>query len=321
MLMLFLFSARQHVFAATDTTYFKSYYNKAVIRLVQTYRTQDFYFSSNSAGIATTNSFQTGNEFFIGADASYKWVNLSYSLSLSPNESRHNSSGQLSTAYKALRFQAGYALFQNLNYSVTRQKTGSARLDTVLSERENDIQVLTARLKVDYVFNYRRYGYSASFSQSGRQLKNAGSFIASLALTSENFFLNQLTGRPRAVFDSTYGFTTTLIGGINAGIGYGHNWVPGKHWTISVVELPNIAFQRINAQAADPELSYSNIGFVNHLRLGVAYATGKWAFGLSGYNVASTSKMRNSNYSNIYNSVDVYVGLIIDARKKLLFLF
>lgn len=304
--------------AKTDTAYFRSYYKKLVVRLVQTYRAQDFYFSSILDGITTTNSFHTGNEAFLGADASYKWVGLSYSISLSPNVSRRNSSFQFNTSYKPLRFQFSASSFQNLNYSVTKLKSG-AREDTVLSQRENNIEIITARLKLDYIFNYRKYGYSASFSQSGRQLKKAGSVIASVALTSDNFLMDNLSGNAKTIFDSTYGFSKTLIAGINAGVGYGYNWIPGKYWTISVVDIPNLAFQVINTQVADPGISYGTKGLVNHFKLGVAYNRGKWAVGFSARNIISASKIKPAAYSNIYNSADVYVGLIIDTKKKLLF--
>jgi len=319
-LLLLLAGGGPRTYAQTDTSYFRSYYKKAVARIVYTYRTRDFYFSSKLAGLTTTNSFHTGNEFFIGADASYKWAGLNYSISLTPNQSKRNTNVQFSTTYKPLRFQMNVSSLQNLNYSVTREKSG-ATLDTVLSERENDVQIVTARMKLDYVFNYRRYGYSASFSQSGRQLKNAGSVIASIALSSDNFFLDKLDGPAKTIFDSTYGFTRTLMGGVEAGVGYGYNWVPGKHWTISVVEQPNVAVQLINTQTVEPQLSYRIIGFVNHFKLGVAYTRGRCAIGLSGYTIAGSNKMKHSNYSNIYNSVDVYVGWIIDTKKKLLLLF
>lgn len=304
--------------AQPDTNFTQSYYRKIIPRVLYNYKTQDIYFTNkkDKNNISRT-AFSTGNQFQVGFNFSYKWVNVGYNVSLSPGQSKHNMDFRVATAYKPFQVQFNVTSLQNLNYTLTKGSSVN-RQDTILSQRENNVSIVTSKLKADYVFNYRRYSYSAGFTQAGWQLKSNGSFIASAALSNDNILLDHLSELAKMQFDSINKFTTTKINEIDLGIGYGYNWIIGKHWTFSIVEIPKMGLELIKSNTLNNGNYYFTVGFVNHFKGGIVYARKHFFTGLSAYNLISSSKLKSGNYSNVYNSVDIYVGWIFNEKRKTL---
>jgi hypothetical protein len=303
-------------FAQTDSSYKENYRSKIVPRITTDFKIQDISFSSKTSDSTYLKSnFSTGAQFQIGGAISYKWMNLGYAFSLSPNNSKQNIDLRFSTGYRRFQVQFNFSYLRNLNYTLI-QGNYSGTQDTIISQREKEINIITSKLKVDYVFNYRKYSYSAGFSPTNRQLKSAGSFLASAAISNDRVSLSNLSMLVKPLFDSINGFDQVMINSVDLGGGYGYNWVINPHWTLSFIELPKIGLEFINASSSIPEKYFFTVGFVNHFKAGFVYRYNRFFSGFSAYNLISISKIKSTNYSNAYSAAGVYCGWVFDVRKK-----
>ncbi len=304
------------LFSQTDTLAIKSYYKAVVPRTLYNYKQQNISFISNfNDSIYSSNKFSTGNQHFLGADVSYKWVTIGYYFSLSPDNTKRNLDLHFSTAYKPIQLQINYSKLQNLNYSFVISDNNFNKSDTLIQTKESDISITNTSLKVDYVFNYKKYCYSAAFSQGGKQLKSKGSPLASLSYANESILLNNLSSEVKTSFDTIYGFDKGELNRFDLGVGYGYNWVIFKNWTLAFVELPNISYVRAEANSITEDIIKINtVGFANQFKAGVIYTYKSAFIGSCVNNTLIISNLNNVNYSNVYTSVNVYVGWVFPTK-------
>lgn len=313
LLLLFIVTPVFH--AQTDSNYIQSHYAQVVPRLSYTFKNQDIFFTNKSSDSTVSKaSFSTGNQFQVGGIFSYRWINIGYSFSLSPTSTKQNMDFRFSTSYRPFQVQFNLSYLQNLNYTLSYSKNDIV-LDTVLSQRESDISIFTSRLRVDYVFNYRKYVYAAGSTPVSRQLKSAGSWVASAAISNDKVSLDDLSPLAKPQFDSINGFTNLMVNSFDLGFGYGYSWVLNKHWTMSFVEIPNIGFEFIQPGRLVPEKYFFTAGFVNHFKGSILYAKNRFFTGLVVYNSVSVSQVKNSAYNNVYTSVALYGGWVFDSEK------
>lgn len=318
--LLIIFLPRQsfcsEAYAQRDSTYIQSYYSKFIPKFTYTYKTQDLFFTRKASDDNVyQTTFSTGNQFLLGLSASYKWVNLGYSMSLNPNVSKQNTDFRVATGYRPFQVQFNFSRLRNLDYSLMNV-TKNIRMDTIAPPRENGVDVITSKLKVDYVLNYKKYGYSAGFTQGAKQLKSCGSFILSGAISNDRIVLDHISDQRRMTFDSINGFTGVIINGLDVGFGYGYNRVTNKNWTLSFVELPKIAFQFVNTDLKTSSNYLFTTGFVNHFKIGILYThKNRFFTGLSAYNLVNVSKIIGGRYVNVYNAVDIHIGVLLDVKK------
>jgi Domain of unknown function (DUF4421) len=314
--ILFLFLLSSISYAQTDSVYIQSYYKKIVPRVVYNYKRQDIRFSKMlDDTLVSKDAFSTGNQHFFGGDLSYKWATIGYNLSLNPTNSKRNMDFRISTAYRPFQLQFNISYLKNLNYSFLKYDS-NGEADTIITSKENNIEITNGKLKLDYVFNYKKYCYSATFSQGGKQLKSKGSFIASSALTQDRIFLSNLSEPVKLKFDSLNAFDNAIITGLDLGLGYGYNWVLKKNWTISILEIPKISFLMVNAnQYTNARLNYFTVGFTNHCKAGILYTFNDFFVGSSVYSLVSTSKVKGQFYTNVYTSVNIFAGWIFDTQR------
>lgn len=306
----------QLVLAQRDSVYIESYRVHVVPRITSDYKVQDISFTSKTSDSTYLRSnFSTGGQFQAGAAVSYRWINLGYAFSLSPDNSRKNIDLRFSTGYRPFQVQFNLSYLRNLGYTLINGKR-SEDLDTVIAAREQGITILTSRLKTDYVFNYRKYSYSAGFSPTNRQLKSAGSFLVSGAFSNDRASLEQLSPLTKPLFDSINGFNNVIINSIDLGGGYGYNWLIGRHWMLSFIEIPKVGLDFIRASSSIPEKYFFTVGFVNHFKMGLVYTYNRFFSGLSAYNLISVSKIKNANYSNSYATFGVYCGWVFDVKHR-----
>lgn len=303
-------------FAQTDSSYIENYRSKIVPRITADFKIQDVSFTSKTSDSSYLKSnFSTGAQFQIGGAISYKWINFGYAFSLSPNNSKQNIDIRFSTGYRPFQMQFNFSYLRNLNYTLIHGNYSGIQ-DTIILQREQGINIITSKLKVDYVFNYRKYSYSAGFSPTNRQLKSAGSFLVSGAISNDRILLNHLSSLVKPLFDSINGFDRVMINSVDLGGGYGYNWVINPHWTLSFIEIPKIGLEFINASSSIPEKYFFTLGIVNHFKAGFVYRYNRFFSGFSAYNLISLSKIKSTNYNNAYSAIGIYCGWVFDVKRK-----
>ncbi len=317
-ILLVFFYCITTLVAQSDSAYIQSYYNNVIPRGLYNYKNQEInLYESLSDSTGLYDSFSTGNQHFLGGDVSYKWCTLGYNFSLNPKQSKRNTDLRFSTAYKPLQLQVFITRLQNLNYIFAIDSLYKTKIDTLASTNEQNIKLINIGTKLEYVFNHKKYCYSAGFSQGGRQIKSAGSVIASAGIFYDHFSLRNLSEKVKIKFDKIKGFNEVEFIRLDVGAGYGYNWVLLKNWTIAFTEIPNIGFQSLYTGLNDKKTDkFFIVSFTNQAKGGVLYTYNRFFIGASAYNSLTVIQIRNNLYSNVYTTVNIYSGWILGKLKK-----
>lgn len=256
----------------SDTAYIQSYYNSFVPRLLSSYKLQEIILDNYAdANINSSEEFSTDDQFFIGGDLSYKWITLGYSYGINSENTKKNLDLRFATTYKAFNFQANYTKLNNLTYSY---------YDGSFVEKQQfkpiNSEFYNYGFKVDYIFNYKNFCYSAGYSQ-GETAKKKGSFIATIAFSKNKFSIGDIPGNLNK--DSVL-FNELKLNAIEnwlgeVGLGYSYNWVIKKNLLIAVTEQPCLGFQQLTlSRFNDNTKSHFRTPFVNHFKIGIVWYKG-----------------------------------------------
>lgn len=309
--------------AQTDSLYVKSYYNKLVPRFLYSYKSQITNFSENFGDTAySRDHFTTGHQNFIGGDLSYKWITIGYNSTFNKENSSNNTDLRFATSYRPLHVQVNYTNLKNLNYFRLNSRAYDGEADTVFVLRERKIELRNFGMKIEYIFNHRRFCYSSAYSQGGRQLRSQGSFIVSSGLFYQDFDLRGLSDSGALKFTDRYGANMFRSGRMDIGVGYAYNWVIKKCLVLAISEIPNIGFQHVASGQGDfNSRERSSVSFTNHVRGGLIYTVRRCFVGACLYNMVTAGKWQKFNYNNVYTSFQLYFGMVLDTpgmspRKK-----
>ncbi len=311
-ILLFSFSLinQFQLISQNDTTkYVQSYYNAIVPRALYTFKRQeigiDNYVDDNTY---TSEYFSTSNQYFIGGDISYKWITLGYGYGINRENTSKNLDLRFATTYKPINLQANYTHLNNLTYSY---------FDTTFTEKQSfkpiGNEFYNYGVKVDYIFNYKRFCYSAGYTQGGKQLISKGSFIASAAFSKNKFSIGDIPSN--LVRDSVF-FNTLKLRAINdwsgeLGFGYSYNWVIKKKLLIAVTELPSIGFQQLTlTRNEDKSKTYFRNPFVNYFKLGVVWHIGSFFTGVSTNVIVRVSTVDKFDYYQTNVNANFHVGWV-----------
>jgi hypothetical protein len=300
--------------AQTDSTYIQSYYPCIVPRVLYTFKQQDIFIDSYiSENKYNSENFSTGEQHFIGGDIGYKWLTLGYSYGINKENTLKNIDLRFATTYKAVNFQANYTSLDNLSYIYY-----DANLVQQNTFKPIGNKFFNVGAKIDYIFKFKKFCYTAGFSQGGKQLKSKGSVIATLGCFKNNFSIGAVPGY---LDRDTNIFNVLKINGISdylveTGVGYAYNWVIKKHFLISVVEVPCVGFQNLKISSNDDKnKAYFRVPFVNYFKLGFVLHVKQFFTGLSINNIVRVSEVDNFDYSQVNTSVSLYVGIVFPNTK------
>lgn len=311
-LMLLVLSSEE-IRAQTDTLYVKRYYNNLVPRILTNYKSQLTNFVTKSDTSYSADNFSTGAQNFIGAEVSYKWATLGYNFGFNKANSSTNRDIRFSTSYKAARIYLNYTHLKNLNYY---RVEGLEQQDTLFNSKQHNISLRNVGLKVDYILNDKKFYYSSSLSQVGRQLKSQGSFIISSGVSYQDFDLRGLSDTASIHFHNLHDADHFKTFKADLGFGYAYNWVITDKLVIYISEIPNIGFQQIYASEDVKTNQRSTVSFTNYARVGVIYTWKNKFLGMYAYNAITTVRFPNYNYNNVYTSLQLHFGLILADPKS-----
>ncbi len=300
--------------AQIDTSYVKIYRNNLVPRLMTNYKNQITSFVTKSDTSFSADYFSTGAQNFIGAEVSYKWATLGYNFGFNRENSSANMDFRFSTAYKPFRVSANFTSLKNLNYC---RVEGMDSIDTVFVARQKGISLRNVGLKVDYILNNKKFYYSPSISQVGRQLKSQGSFIISSGISYQDFDLRGLSDSASFNFHQLYDANRFKTIRADLGIGYAYNWVLGKKVVIYISETPNIGFQAIKFSGNPDQNRHVTVSFTNYVRAGVVFTWKNKFLGAYAYNSVTAGKWSDFNYNDVYTSFQLHFGMVLNAPKIL----
>ena len=88
------------------------------------------------------------------------------------------------------------------------------------------LKVKTLNVNAYYVFNSRKFSYSAAFTQGYIQKKSAGSVLLAVSGQGQH-------AETKGDYTSNLKVTNFGVGG-----GYGYNWVPARYWLLHLSAMP-----------------------------------------------------------------------------------
>ena len=185
----------------------------------------------------------------LGLWVGYRGFGFGYGLSLSSNNGMNLTVNMVTPSYglnvRFNRFHYNNPVFGLNNFIVN----GNTAAKDWFGDREYSLEtpMKITSLVVDgfWIFNKRKFSYSAAYDQSTRQLRSAGSFIAGLMFYFQKYDL-RLDPSSGWYSDANTNITFLTSNDIDKfkiyqgsiGAGYTYNWVPGRNWVINLTAMP-----------------------------------------------------------------------------------
>lgn len=136
-----------------------------------------------------------------------------------------------------------------------------------------------------YFFNNKRYAQSAAYSNSLRQRRNAGSFFTGFSVSHESFSADPKRIPPELfeegdiiteAEETLFNYTDYSVN-----VGYGYNWVLGRHFLLNTTLLLYTGVKHANVKSqADGGSTFWAIN--GRPRIGIAYNSNRYFASLQG---------------------------------------
>ncbi len=276
---------------AQDTLYIKSFDDYFTIKTGITYRALNFTLSPRINGITQYLQpiwYRPIVRSSLSIDVAFKDLSIGWSFGLAQN--RLFSGKQTESKY--LDFQMHSSLTKKLTYDLYYQdykgyfiENINNRLSGNTLEQRDDIRLRNISANVSYIFNAERFSYNAAFSQSKKQLKNAGSFILTGSLgyfqaKGDSNFISQntsVTFEPQAYVNNVSFYTFSISPG------YAYTFLIGKKgWQVSAGVSASIGLQ-YNENVGNTSYQTGFNYFLKGIaRAFVGYHGNIWVVGVSG---------------------------------------
>lgn len=191
----------------------------------------------------------------VGFYLSYMAVSIGYSFDFG------NILANKPTNHKKIDYNFSCALFSidafhSENYDGTKiRKFGNYNNGKWYSFDFPELKLKTYGIDAYYFFNNKKYAQGAAYNFSKFQLKSAGSLIAGIGILHNDIEMDfstlpQEMQQQLPTDQRIYKFNHNdycLI------VGYGHNFVMGKHWLANITVLPAIGFKYSFEDSVDGE--------------------------------------------------------------------
>lgn len=247
--------------------------------------------TGEESGFKSNYYLQSDPKVTVGMMANYRGISLS--LSLSPSSLLSDFSDMVS----AINY---YSNTFGIDLTLERIDAFRGRTSLLSSSRKlGNTNLRGLDVNGYYVFNGKRFSYPAVFNSTWVQKRSAGSF-----LVQASFSTGRLKIGDKLDYSDYYSAQLRRISmtSFSLGVGYGYNYVVGKHWLFHATAQPSMTiWKNYKLRLADERHENTekmpadfNIYIVG--RAGAIYSWERYFAGVTG--VVQTSKMgKNSNIS------------------------
>ena len=236
---------RERVDSALTARYYKTPYDtdyvvrpegSLTLKLRLNQSGNDFHAKGTVNGVNCKADLSTSHKTTLSVVGNYRGLGLG--VALNP--------AKLKGIYKDYEFNFNY--FSNRfsidgSYQRSESLAGDIRRGDNMERLESGgVTLKVANLAAYYIFNHRKFSYSAAFTQSYIQRRSAGSWLAGVTYqggsikTSDEMKENNPNAPEVSIEVRHFG-----IGG-----GYGYNWVLGKKWLLHFSMLPTFVIYNRN---------------------------------------------------------------------------
>lgn len=318
-------SLKDYIKVRKDTSYIQSYYNDLIFRIYSGEKTHSLELDDLNNPVHL--KYLPNGYFNLGVGVNFKSFGLSLATKVPVflnSEIRHGETkrfGIQSYIYSSkfsvdllTSFLKGYYLNNSYLYLKSYPKGQEYQ--------RPDIASANIGVSVNYIFNNTRFSYKAAFSDTERQLKNAGSLLA-----GGSIFSYQTTADSSLVpheinanyFPKSREFTKSGVLAINANLGYAYSLIFLKRGivTLSYMLGSGIQDNSFDSQFED-EINKWRFSFNYIGRLGLGYRFNRYFFRcvVIRSNQYTNLKFNELSVVNGTNFVQVSLGKRIFTRKK-----
>ncbi|NDV69178.1 DUF4421 family protein [Dysgonomonas sp. 25] len=212
-----LFLVQTNVAAQVDSSYVERYNHPLSIKVYTQYKFMELEHQYGKI----EDSFNSNNPMSVGVGITWKKVSVSGSVSISPL--RDKKRGKT----KSFDFQHHYYGQKFVSDIFVQHYEGFYQKD----DETNDVLAICPDINVtryggsgQYIFNNKRFSYTAAFNNNARQIRSAGSFHL-----GGNVFYTRITSDSSLVYKDNYKQKNLQVGIVG---GYTHSWFI-KRWYIT----------------------------------------------------------------------------------------
>ena len=177
---------------------------------------------------------------YVGLWAGYRGYGLGYTFNVGGDKGRNLTFGATGGSYgvnvRIHTFENSNPDF-NLNSSLLTEEDMDAWNDVQLSD---PIRIRTVIADGYYLFNGKKFSYSAAYDQSAIQKRSAGSLMAGLMYNYTR--IDYSSDHNGDLIYLMEGLGKVKLWQGSAGAGYAYNWVPARGLLVNVMAMPMLTF-------------------------------------------------------------------------------
>lgn len=172
----------------------------------------------------------------------------------------------------------------------------------------NGKKILTYGVDAYYFFNNRKYSQGAAYNFSKLQKRRSGSFIAGIALSHQDmqFDFSSLPEGIQAQFPNEIRQYRFNYNDYCLMLGYGYNWILGRHWIANLTAMPVIGLKHSFAESTDGKQQMTAVNL--RMKFSFVYNRNQFFLGIIGRYDGRTFTGETNDYFNSLESLDICSG-------------
>ncbi|OYP48500.1 hypothetical protein CIK97_10285 [Prevotella sp. P3-120] len=317
-------------FSYIDTNYVEpQHYNWAV--MLQATQSYDIYQLRTSEKNGQSLTFSPNPTIKIGPYFGWRWVFLGYTFDVKHfgfNQEKAKQGWDFSI-YAA---QVGLDIFYRKtgsDYKISRVRLSDKSSEQLLKGHSFDgLKVGTTGFNLYYIFNHQRFSYPAAFAQSTCQKISCGSWMAGIGYSHNSLsfdherlqdLIDKNEGMHGEQLDSALMFNKVKYYNYNASVGYAYNWVFAPNFLFCASTSLALAYKKTKGEMKEPAahgFDINNVNIDGIGRFGLVFNNTRFFAGLSAIVYWNNYKKSRFSASNIYGTVNAYVGYNFGKRGR-----
>jgi hypothetical protein len=302
--------------AFIDTHYIKTYPDKFLIKPFLAHNAIAMQY--NLPRNLPTEILKPNNTIDLGICLAYKWLGINYAYGIVNAHDKKKYGKSDFTDMKLSFYHRKHIIDAAVqNYKGFYLENASAILrnfdPTKPLPQRRDIEIWNIGANYLYVANGKKLSFKASYLQSERQKKSAGSLL----LGAGFYYFN--IGSDSSIIPKEYKKQDSLqkeeqfINGYflipSLRVGYAYNLILFKRVNILASALPSISLEQynFNTESEKKILDYK-MNLQLELRYAIQYSGDKFFCGFSGVTNAYSHKLRQSDFTFITTRLETYIG-------------
>lgn len=306
-----------------DTNYVRTFPDRFIFTLAQSYREYDFAFSQ--AMSVDTFGFgspimKAGTNWSPGVSIDFDKISLSFGLGKAEATSDEihkygtTTHSALNFSFSAYRFrvESSYRNYHGFYYANSRVYDSLGFDSTGVFLQNPSMNLRSLRVKTIFIFNKKHFSYASAYYNTQRQLKSAGSFLLlnniyqNLMSTDSSF----IPSPSQSLFGDYAKMNYFKVSGISFGPGYSYNLVLWKTLYANATLTSGLDFQHrtFKTSLGDEPADYWKIGLASDFRIALGLNGKRWFFSLTGRYDINRYDSKDIKIKTTYAAGDINLG-------------